>query len=206
MGFMETAVVIYLRKIYYPNGFQFPLIPISPDIATVEFLREAATIIMLLSIGILTGKTAAQKFSFFIYCFAIWDLFYYIFLKVFIGWPQTLLTWDILFLIPVPWVGPVLAPCIVSLTMILFTLLIIYYEEIGLNVKIKWKEWLLLSIGSLIVIFSFTYDYFQYTAHLNSGKSYWTLSSNQLLFSDIENYVPSHFYWRIFCNQAEVLL
>src|SRR5271167_2605871 len=89
MGFMETAVVIYLRKVYYPRGFQFPLVPIEPSIALTEFLREAATIIMLLGIGILTGKTRAQKFAFFIYCFAVWDIFYYVFLKIFLNWPES---------------------------------------------------------------------------------------------------------------------
>lgn len=79
MGFMETAVVVYLRKIYYPGGFHFPLVPISSDIALIEFIREAATLIMLFGIGALTGKTVSQKFAFFIYCFAIWDIFYYVF-------------------------------------------------------------------------------------------------------------------------------
>ena len=89
MGFMETAVVIYLRKIYYPSGFQFPLIPVDTNVALVEFLREAATLIMLLAIGILTGKTASQKFAYFIFCFAIWDIAYYVFLKILLNWPAT---------------------------------------------------------------------------------------------------------------------
>ncbi len=198
MGFMETAVVVYLRKIYYPDGFHFPLIPIDSSIASVEVFREAATIIMLLFIGILTGKTITQRFAFFIYCFAIWDLFYYVFLKMLIGWPESLFAWDILFLIPVPWVGPVLAPCIVSATMILFTLLLIHYEEIGVTAKIKRNEWILLSMGSLIIIISFTLDYFQYISQNTLEKSYWTLASKELLFSDISNYVPAKFYWWLF--------
>ena len=113
MGFMETAVVVYLRKIYYPDGFQFPLIPIDADIALVEFLREAATITMLLGIGILTGKTSSQKFAFFIYCFAIWDIFYYVFLKVLLDWPESRFTWDIIILIPEHWVGHEIDPCII---------------------------------------------------------------------------------------------
>ena len=59
MGFMEAAVVVYLRKIYYPSGFHFPLAPVEPSIGMTEFLREAATIIMLLAIGILTGKNTS---------------------------------------------------------------------------------------------------------------------------------------------------
>ncbi len=198
MGFMETAVVVYLRKIYYPNGFTFPLIPVGCDIALVEFYREAATIIMLLGIGIIAGKTTSQKFAFFIYCFAIWDLFYYVFLKVLIDWPESLFTWDILFLIPIPWVGPVLAPCIISLTMILFTLYIVLLQEKGYNTKIQVKEWLFMSAGCLIVILSFIWDYIKYVSNGNSSQNIWTLSSEESLFSEVANYIPANYNWSLF--------
>jgi hypothetical protein len=205
MGFMETAIVIYLRKIYYPSGFQFPLIPIDPGIALIEFLREAATIIMLVGIGILTGKTSSQKFAFFVYSFAIWDLFYYLFLKLFLGWPESLFTWDILFLIPVPWVGPVLAPCIVSLTMIVLTVSVIYSEAKGYETRVKIREWLLWSFGSTVVIFSFVLDYFKYMNQNNSAKHIWTLSSKEALFNEITNYIPANYNWWIF-SLGEVLI
>src|ERR1044072_1842951 len=115
MGFLESSVVIYLRELYYPSGFQFPLQPIPMAIARVEFFRELATLIMLIGVGILSGKTRLQRFAYFVLAFGIWDLFYYLFLYLFIGWPQSLATWDILFLIPVPWVGPVWAPCLLCL-------------------------------------------------------------------------------------------
>src|SRR5690349_1048470 len=129
MGFLESAVVIYLRALYYPHGFEFPLVLMPNTMAGVELLREAATIVMLVSIGIIAGRNTAQRFSFFIYSFAVWDIFYYIFLKVFVDWPPSFFTWDILFIIPVPWVGPVLAPCIISLTMIVLTLFVIIAAE-----------------------------------------------------------------------------
>lgn len=198
MAFMETAVVIYLRKIYYPNGFQFPLVPIEPGIALTEFLREAATIIMLVGIGILSGKTRAQKFAFFIYGFAIWDIFYYVFLKMFLNWPESLFTWDILFLIPVPWVGPVLAPCLISLSMIAFTLAIVLSEEKGINSTIKSKEWILLIIGSSTIIFSFVLDYFKYVIEENTTSGIWTLSSQEHLFNELKNYTPTNYNWFIF--------
>lgn len=118
MGFLETAVVIYLRKIYYPDGFHLPLKVIDAHIAVIELVREAATLIMLIAIALLTGKSNMQRFAFFLLCFGIWDIFYYIFLKLFLNWPSSWLEGDVLFLIPVPWIGPVLAPCILSLTMI----------------------------------------------------------------------------------------
>lgn len=198
MGFMETAVVIYLRKIYYPQGFQFPLAPIEPNIALTEFLREVATIIMLLGIGILSGKTRTQRFAFFIYCFAIWDIFYYVFLKIFLNWPESLFTWDILFLIPVPWVGPVLAPCLVSLSMIVFILVVVLAEEKGVNSPIKLKEWVLLILGSITIIFSFVLDYFKHIIKENTTSGIWTLSSHENLFNEIKNYIPTHYNWAIF--------
>lgn len=76
MGLFECIVVIYLRKIYYPEGFSFPLKIMESDIITVELLREAATLIMLLAVGAISGKTSVEKLGLFIYSFAIWDIFY----------------------------------------------------------------------------------------------------------------------------------
>ena len=63
MGFLETAVVVYLRKLYYPDGFHFPLAEIPHDIAAIEFLREGATIIMLLCAAVLAGKNSSHRFA-----------------------------------------------------------------------------------------------------------------------------------------------
>ncbi|MCE3279051.1 MAG: hypothetical protein K0S44_1242 [Bacteroidetes bacterium] len=199
MGYLETSVVVYLRKIYYPEGFQFPLIPIEYNIAVTEFWREAATIVMLVGIGIVTGKNSLQRFVFFLYSFAIWDIFYYIFLKVLLNWPQSLLTWDILFLIPVPWVGPVIAPCMVSLSMILLTFIVVYSQEKGMKVYITFIEWLLLIAGSVIAIISFMWDYIIYVSGGNAEeKAVWTLSGSQDMFQEVMSYVPSQFNWWLF--------
>jgi hypothetical protein len=206
MGFLETAVVIYLRKIYYPHGFQFPLTPVDPYIGLVEFLREAATIIMLVGIGILTGKNASQKFAIFIYSFAIWDIFYYVFLKLLLGWPDSLLDWDILFLIPVPWVGPVLAPCLVSLTMIALTAAVIYFQEKGYHAHINFLEWILLISGSLVIMFSFMQDYFKYLYHGGVSAHVWTLGCKQDMFNEIASYVPSSYSWWLFCLGEAIIL
>ena len=109
MGVLEAAVVIYLRKLYYPEGFSFPLRMVDTDIAIVELWREVATIVMLGAVGVLAGRTRSERFAWFIYCFGVCDLVYYGFLKVALGWPASPFTWDILFLLPIPWVGPVLA-------------------------------------------------------------------------------------------------
>ncbi|NLI56587.1 hypothetical protein GX420_06385, partial [bacterium] len=83
MGFLEAIVVVYLREIYYPQGFEFPLNTFSSEMLSIEWIREISTIIMLITIGIITGKNFLQKLSFFLYTFAIWDIFYYVALKLF---------------------------------------------------------------------------------------------------------------------------
>jgi hypothetical protein len=206
MGFLETAVVVYLRKLYYPHGFQFPLVPIDNDIAMVEFLREAATIIMLVGIGIIAGKNTSQKFAIFIYCFAVWDIFYYVFLKLLLGWPESLFTWDILFIIPVPWVGPVLAPCIVSLTLITLTASVIYFQEKGYHAHLKVREWVLFITGSLVVIFSFMLDYFKYLANDIVNSHVWTLSSKQEMFAEIAHYAPASYNWWMFAAGEIIII
>ncbi len=195
MGFMETAVVVYLRELYYPLGFDFPLTIIPNKIAITEFWREAATIIMLVGTGIVAGKTSLSRFAYFIIAFAIWDLFYYVFLYVLISWPQSLFTWDILFLIPVPWVGPVIAPCIVALEMIVFGCCMIYFEDKHGNIKVTASQWLLLIGGVVIVIISFTTDYIEQASSSNSA---WNIFSESQLFEELKTYVPKQFCWWLF--------
>lgn len=198
MGYLETSVVVYLRKLYYPGGFDFPLIPVEHSIAVTEFWREAATIIMLIGAGVMAGKNGVQRFVFFLYCFAIWDIFYYVFLKVLLGWPASLFTWDILFLIPVPWVGPVVAPCIVACSMIVLTFVVVYRQEQGHTVRFSFTDWLLLSGGSITVMVSFMWDYILYITAYGADKAVWTLSGNNDMFDEVKHYVPSHFNWWLF--------
>lgn len=205
MGFMESAVVVYLREIYYPNGFNFPLKAIADSVLLVEILREAATLIMLLTIGILAGRTRTEEFGFFIFCFAIWDIFYYVFLYFLLGWPESLLTWDILFLIPVTWVGPVLGPIINSITMILLALLINHFTSIKEKTRIKIGEWCLLILGSIIIIISYTEDYIRYMTKKYDFSDLFKLSENQKLMDYAELYIPVSFSWWIFIT-GEVLI
>jgi hypothetical protein len=200
MAYLESAVVVYLREIYYPEGFSFPLAPINVDIFMTEIWRELATIIMLAGIGILTGNSSSQRFAFFLLTFAIWDIFYYVFLYALLGWPSSLLTWDILFLVPIPWVGPVITPIIVSLTMLLLASSLIHFKR-NLNLN----QWLLSIVGSLIVIISWVLDYWNFSSkHFSNGV--WTLSSAQELFGSSEEYIPGSFNWYIFLIGILLLL
>ena len=80
----------------------------------IEIGREAATLIMLLGVAMLAGADRWERFLAFCLSFGVWDIFYYAWLWIFVRWPASLFTWDLLFLIPVPWIGPVLAPVLVS--------------------------------------------------------------------------------------------
>jgi hypothetical protein len=198
MGFFESAVVIYLRELFYKTGFAFPLKPIPAQLARIEFVRELATLIMLVSCGIVAGKTKLERFAYFVLAFALWDLFYYIFLYVCIGWPQSLSTWDILFLIPVPWVGPVWAPCLLCLLMIGGSAYIIYRINTRPGYQIQIFHWCMLISGAIICIFSFMWDYIRFTSESSNS---WSFLSTKALFSEITSYVPEQFnYGFFFCG------
>ncbi|MCK4532237.1 hypothetical protein KAU39_00495 [bacterium] len=175
MGFAEAAVVVYLRKIIYPEGFCFPLKDIPVNLLFTEIAREVATIIMLVSLALLAGKTFNRRIAFFLYSFGIWDIFYYVWLKVTLNWPASLFTKDILFLIPGPWVGPVLAPVIVSLTMITFSLIIVHLNSKGYILKLNKTDCFLIFCSALIIFVSFMLDCPRVIAHQMPFRYRWEL-------------------------------
>jgi hypothetical protein len=170
-GYVEAAVVVYLRTIYDPIRIQvrpgrpagdlFPLVthdqlnsqsPQTSRLLAVEVGREAATLAMLAGAALAAGRRAwLPAFS---VAFGTWDLFFYVFLKLLAGWPSSLLTWDILFLIPVPWAAPVLAPVIVSLSMIFCGLV-----AIARNVHFRGIHWAGFILGAVLIFVSFTWDF-----------------------------------------------
>lgn len=205
MGFFEAILVIYLRELYYPEGFEFPLKLIEPEIFSFELIRELATLVMLVCIGILAGKTGLQQFGFFLFSFAVWDLFYYCGLKLLIGWPDSLLTWDILFLIPITWVGLVLAPVICSFSMIYMAGLLFAGETAKKHFRLISREWILIISGTIIIFLSFIRDYTQLLVkggYLNKLSS---LTTNKDFINDLTNYIPEDFRWGVFLL-GEVLI
>lgn len=197
MGFLETVVVVYLREILYPEGFGFPLSPVTPDLAVTELLREVATMVMLVSVGLLLSRKFSTGFAWFLYTFAIWDICYYIFLKLLLGWPESLLTWDVLFLIPTTWTGPVLAPVMLSLTMILLALVILTGDDRGRETRIDWTEWTGMILGSLILILGFVYDYSQHMLTHFSLAGMFRIKDPEVL-AVASRYIPARFPWWIF--------
>jgi hypothetical protein len=127
MAWVEAAVVFDLRVLvgrlqpYQPN----PL-PHFGGLSQAEIIREAATLVMLVAVGWLAGDRSRTRFAYSAFAFGLWDIFYYLFLIPLTGWPKALLAWDILFLIPVPWWGPVIAPVAISILMIAGGLLVIW--------------------------------------------------------------------------------
>jgi hypothetical protein len=158
MAFLESAVVIYLRDLHYPEGFAFPLKMMTRRHIGVEIGREAATIFMLIAVSALSGKRFWEKFSYFLICFGFWDLFYYLWLKVAVGWPSSLVDWDILFLIPLPWIAPVIAPVTIATMMILAGLFIILLYKRGYDFRPSSLTWVLAIVGTLIILYSFMRD------------------------------------------------
>ena len=158
MALVEAAVVVYLRAFYYPEGFAFPWKIITTRHLIVELGRETATISMLVSVAALIGKRFWEKFAYFIICFGFWDIFYYVWLKLALGWPSSLLDWDILFLIPLPWIGPVIAPVSIAIMMILAGLLIIALYKRGYDFRPSFLTWVLTIIGTLTILYSFMRD------------------------------------------------
>jgi hypothetical protein len=190
MGYLEAVVVIYLREIYYPGGFVFPLVTIPGNYLAIEMGREAATLIMLLAVGMLSGENRVQRLAFFLLAFGVWDLSYYIFLKVVIGWPAGFGTWDLLFLLPTLWVGPVWAPCLLSLTMIVLATLIARAESFRGNAPLPFgvlRAWI---IGAVLVIAAFWIDPIHHSDDLKNTA-----------------YIPYHFPWILFvAGEAAIMV
>ena len=198
MGLLETVVVIYLREIYYPDGFAFPLRPIAPNLIVAELLRELATMIMLLSIGFIATEKASARFAWFIFSFAVWDIFYYVFLKLFLGWPESLFTWDVLFLIPTTWVGPVISPVINAFTMILLAVLLLFNDSKDDHASLNKWEWLLLITGSVVVIISYTEEYTRYILQKFCFSDIFSFAANEQALAYSLHFVPQYFNWWIY--------
>lgn len=205
MAFLENVIVIYLRKLYYPNGFNFPLASVDSFVFNVEFIRELFTIVMLYCIGYLAGKKFPEKFAYFLYSFAIWDIFYYVFLKLILNWPSSFLTWDLLFLIPFSWASPVLAPIICSITMIVLSMVLITLEDKKYKVKIIFREWSLLILGSIFILYTFLFDYGRIIFQKKYAMDYIYLMNNQNFLNDVGKYIPTHYNWLLFIL-GEILL
>lgn len=159
-GLIEAAVVVYLRALLDHSGDSlFPLrrelTPAQTRAMGVELLREAATLVLMLAPAWLFHPRPFVRFLAYMLVFGVWDLAYYAFLQVFLGWPAGLLTYDILFLLPTVWVAPVLCPALIALTMVAFTSVWLHLAQTRPPLAPAWREWLLPLLGGALVLFSF---------------------------------------------------
>ena len=171
MAYLESAIVVYLRLLYYPEGFFFPIKIIPTEVFLIELGREFATIIMLATVSFLAGRKFIERICYFLISFGVWDIFYYIWLKVFINWPDSLLTDDLLFLIPVPWISPVLAPVVVSVIFIVMSVFILKLNLQDKEIKVSLSVKLLVVSGLLIILFTFV-ENFQSRINMASPVDY----------------------------------
>jgi hypothetical protein len=179
MAYLESAVVVYLRAaLGEETGRVFPvdLSAGATSLGWIEIGREAATLAMIGAVGWIAGRGGLERLAWAAVVFGTWDIGYYAWLWVFRGWPPSLGTWDLLFLVPVPWAGPVWAPVAVSVALVGFGLAMAARCRAGHVPRVS-AGWLgLLLIGGVVVIVSFT---------LNAGVV-------------LEGGTPTDFAWPIF--------
>jgi len=155
LGLFEAAIVVYLRRIVCPEGFAFPLESMEGRLLSVELLRELASLLMLGGVALAAARRRREVLPIFFLAFGIWDILYYVFLQLFLGWPGGLAAWDLLFLIPAPWSSPVWAPVLVAALFVTVPSALLLrsrdYRYCGL-------DRLLMVIGGLLTLASFLYN------------------------------------------------
>lgn len=159
MALLEAAAVTYLRTLLDRiDPFQPNPLPAPAWLMQTEIAREVATLVMLGAIAWLAGRNWRARLGYFLVAFGIWDIFYYVFLAPMSGWPRSLLDWDVLFLIPLPWWGPVLAPVCIAALMVYGGTLI---SQFGKGEAALWPErvsWVLSLAGALLALYAFMAD------------------------------------------------
>ncbi len=161
MAWVESAVVYYLRTmIHRIEPYQPDPLPVIGRLGPVELVREAATLVMLLAVGILAGRTWTRRWGYAAIAFGVWDIFYYLFLRVMSGWPHSLLDWDILFLLPLPWWGPVWAPVAIASLMIMWGGLVTQEGAVTTtpNTRTNTAAWALCLLGVALALYTFMAD------------------------------------------------
>jgi hypothetical protein len=140
---------------------------------------------MLLTLGMVAGRTWRARWGYAAVAFGIWDILYYVFLRMMSGWPRSLLDWDVLFLLPLPWWGPVLAPVTIALLMIVWGTIASQSRERILPAAITSKVWCLSAIGIALALYIFMADSLRQLDQLKNGMAY---------------VLPTTFNWPMFCG------
>ena len=159
MAWVEAACVYYLRvMVDRVEPYQPDPLPIRGILGEVELVREGATLLMLAMTGMLAGRSWRARLSYAAIAFGFWDILYYVFLRIMSGWPTSLLDWDILFLLPLPWWGPVLAPVCIAALMIVWGTVVTQGRDRFPATGFTWASWGVSSAGILLALGIFMAD------------------------------------------------
>jgi hypothetical protein len=158
MAYLEAAIVVYLRRLFGITDLVLQVPPFDQQIAAIELGRELATLIMLMAIGLIAGHNFQSRLSFTLIAFGVWDIFYYLWLKVFIGWTKSFLDPDLLFLILLPWWGSVCFPVFISILMITEGEAVLWKTEKEVPIHFPLSFWIPLILGILLMPYSFMVD------------------------------------------------
>ena len=154
-AYVEATVVVYLRQMYGIQDLLRDIPAFDPSIALVEVGREFSTLVILLAVGWAAGRSLQTKLGFTFIAFGLWDISYYVWLKLFINWPESLLTTDILFLLPLPWWGPVIGPVLIAALMVIGGCLATIASDREHAVRFSVFEVIALLGGVLLMLYSF---------------------------------------------------
>ena len=159
MAWAEAASVYYLRAMTDRiQPYQENPLPVRGVLGQVELVREAATLVMLLTIGMLAARTWPKRLGYTAVAFGVWDIFYYVFLRIICDWPKSLFDWDVLFLLPLPWWGPVLAPSCIAVLMIVWGTLATQSIDRRPATSVAWPVWGMNWLGIALALYLFMAD------------------------------------------------
>ena len=159
MAWVEAACVYYLRvMVDRVEPYQPDPLPIRGILGEVELVREGATLLMLAMTGILAGRTRRARLAYAAIAFGFWDILYYVFLRMISGWPASPFDWDILFLLPLPWWGPVLAPVSIASLMIVWGTLVTQRLDRQPATRFTRTSWGLSAAGIVLALGVFMAD------------------------------------------------
>ena len=161
MAYLESAVVVYLQGAL--DGRVGEIFPLRPALAVGDYIlievgREVATLVMIGAVGWLIGRSGLERLAWAAVVFGVWDIGYYAWLQVFSGWPGSWGTTDLLFLIPLPWVGPVWSPVLVSVALIVVGLAAAGRLRRDRRLVTTSGHWAAGLVGGFLVILSWTID------------------------------------------------
>ena len=185
MAWVESACVYYLRVLTDRiDPYQADPLPIRGLLGHVELVREGATLVMLTMVGVLAARTWQRRLAYALIAFGVWDVFYYVFLRIITNWPTSPFDWDVLFLLPLPWWGPVLAPVCIALLMIIWGTLETQFAESTPATAFTQTMWAACALGIALALYVFMADSIRSMPHgLDATRSV----------------LPTTFNWSLFC-------